>query len=546
MRESFDYIIVGAGSAGCVLAERLSSRPDTHVCLIEAGPSDKSALISTPLGVVGLIGNPKYNWCFETEPEPQLNSRRLFWPRGKTIGGSSSINAMVYIRGHAEDYDEWAEAIGDSRWSYAALLPLFKAHENNERGKDSHHGSGGPLNVADVRDPNPLSDVFIRAAQEAGIPVNKDFNGSEQEGVGMYQVTQKNGERWSSARAFLDAARSRPNLTVLAESQVRRLLLEGKRATGVEVQSAQKGRIRLKCRGEIILSGGAVNSPQLLMLSGIGPRDELEKHGIAVVQELSGVGKNLQDHLDMTVMVNDRSGQGVGLALSFIPRAIGGLFRYLFARRGFMSSNVAEAGGFAKLFPDSKRPEVQFHFLPTFLKDHGRKFMAGFGCTLHVCQLRPKSRGEIGLQSADPLQPPRIAPNYLDHPDDRREAIAAVRMARNIFAAPAFVGINGGEVNPGETIQSDEDILNDIRARAETIYHPVGTCKMGQDAEAVVDSELRVRGIDGLRVADASVMPTLIGGNTNAPCMVIGERAARLILAARDAEPAVVEVASAA
>jgi len=531
--ENFDYIVVGAGSAGCVLANRLSADPSLRVCLLEAGPPDTSWLISMPMGVIGLIGSPKHNWCFETEPEAQLNGRRLFWPRGKTLGGSSSINAMVYIRGHALDYDDWT-GHGGPEWSAARLLPMFKEHENNERGPSPFHGSGGPLNVADVRDPNPLASVFIEAGQQVGIPANPDFNGDAQEGVGLYQVTQKDGRRWSSARAFLDVARSRPNLTVLTNARVTRVLTENGRATGVMLVHNGRPETLHVCR-EVILSGGAVNSPHLLLLSGIGPREELLKHGIPVVHDLPGVGRNLQDHLDMTVMIRDRSKQAIGLALSFTWRAIMGILRYLFARRGFLSSNVAEAGGFARLTTQSERPDVQFHFLPTFLRDHGRKLVPGYGCTLHVCQLRPKSRGTLGLRSADPLADPLIQPNYLSHPDDVRELVQAVRLARRIFAAAAFRDVNGGEVEPGPQALTDEQIVADIRQRAETIYHPAGTCKMGHDAMAVVDGRLRVHGIDGLRVADASIMPTLIGGNTNAPSMVVGEMAARMILADRDA-----------
>ncbi len=527
----FDFVVVGAGSAGCVLADRLSADPSVQVCLIEAGPRDNSALIHTPMGLVGLIGSSKYNWCFDTEPQQYLGNRRLFWPRGKTLGGSSSINAMVYIRGHARDYDEWA-ASGNPGWAWNDLQPLFKEHENNERGPSRMHGAGGPLNVADVRDPNPLASVFIAAGAQAGVPRNTDFNGIEQEGVGFYQVTQKNGKRWSSAKAFLSRTAGRANLTVLTGARATRVITENRRAVGVEIER-HGSRELLRCRREVILCGGAVNSPQLLMLSGIGPRQEIEKHGIKLVHELPGVGQNLQDHLDATVMIRDRSKQSVGLALSFIPRAIVGFFRYLFSGRGFLASNVAESGGFARLAADSERPDVQFHFLPTFLRDHGRKLVAGYGCTLHVCQLRPRSRGYIGLNSADPLADPLIQPNYLQHPDDRAAMIAAVRLARRVFAAPAFAAVNGGEVEPGSAVQSDEQILADIQRRAETIYHPIGTCKMGQDAMAVVDPELRVHGIEGLRVADASIMPTLIGGNTNAPCMIIGEKAARMILAAR-------------
>ena len=537
MNRIFDYIVVGAGSAGCVLADRLSKDAANTVCLIEAGPADTSPLIHMPIGVAGLIGNPKVNWCFQTEPEPQLGARSLYWPRGKTLGGSSSINAMVYMRGHAKDYDDWASEVADPSWSYQSLLPLFMEHEDNQRGGDSYHGVGGPLTVSDIRDANPISSVFIEAGREIGIPVNRDFNGAVQEGVGMHQVTQRNGRRWSSARAFLESARLRSNLTVMTGARVTRVILKDKRAVGVELMKDGALSV-IECTHEVVLSGGAVNSPHLLLLSGIGPREEIERQGIPVQHVLPGVGRNLQDHLDYTVMIRDRSRRSIGLALSFIPRAIVGFFRYLFQKRGFLASNVAEAGGFAKLGPNSERPEVQFHFLPTFLKDHGRKFLLGYGCTLHVCQLRPKSRGYIGLKSADPMADPLILANYLDHPDDAKELIDAVKLTRRILAAPAFKSIHGGEVEPGAHVQTDAEILNDIRKRAETIYHPVGTCKMGRDQMAVVDHELRVIGIEGLRVADASIMPTLIGGNTNAPAMVIGERAARMMLASKKAPAA--------
>jgi len=545
MKSDYDYIVVGAGSAGCVLAERLSRFGVFKVCLIEAGPPDSSPLIHAPMGLVGLIGSRKFNWCFDTEPELAMGGRRLFWPRGKTLGGSSSINAMVYMRGHARDYDEWAEMVNDPSWSYQSLLPIFKAQENNERGADPFHGVGGSLNVADLRDSNPISSVFIEAGKQAGIPENKDFNGAQQEGVGMHQVTQKNGQRWSSARAFLEGARDRSNLTVLTSCRVTRVVLEGKKAVGVELQDAMKRSSRriIRCEHEVILSGGAVNSPQLLLLSGIGPRQDLIKHGIPVRHELPGVGQNLQDHLDITVMIRDRSKASIGLAPSFVFRAILGLFNYIFRKRGFLASNAAEAGGFARLSPKSERPELQFHFLPTFLKDHGRKFLFGYGCTLHVCQLRPKSRGYITLKSADPLVDPLIRANYLDHPDDRHELIQGVKLARRIFAAPAFSHVNGGEMEPGSMVQTDEQILADIRKRGESIYHPVGTCKMGIDQLSVVDTQLRVHGLSGLRVADASVMPKLIGGNTNAPTMAIAEQAARMILEQfDDANAATVEL----
>lgn len=527
----FDYIIVGAGSAGCVLANRLSADPDTRVCLLEAGPEDRSAFLHVPMGIAVLMQTKKHNWCFNTEPEPELGGRSLYWPRGKTLGGSSAINAMIYMRGDGADYDAWA-ALGNRGWGWNDLLPLFRQHENREAstGMDAQHGTGGPLQVAPLRGHNPLSAAFVAAGVVAGIPRNDDFNcGPQREGVGLHEVTQKDGRRCSAASAFLTPVRSRPNLSVLTNAVATRIEFSGKRAVAVHFLHNGVAR-RLCARREIILSGGAVNSPQLLLLSGIGPAAELARHRIAVLHDLPGVGQNLQDHLDITVMCRNSSRQAIGFALSYIPTGIAGFFRYLYKRQGLLTSNLAEAGGFAKTDPTLARPDIQFHFLPTYLNDHGRKFMFGYGYTLHACQLRPKSRGHIGLRSADPLDAPRIAPNYLSHPDDRATMINAVRVCRRIFAAAPFDAHNGGEVAPGAAVASDDQILADIRQRAETIYHPVGTCKMGNDAMAVVDARLRVHGLEGLRVADASIMPTLIGGNTNAPSMVIGEKAAQMIL----------------
>lgn len=525
---SFDYIVVGAGSAGCVVANRLSSF-GRSVCLIEAGPPDSSPLIHIPFGIIGLIREGRHNWGYNTEPQPHLNNRRLYWPRGKTLGGSSSINAMVYIRGNPADYDEWAAA-GNEGWAWRDLLPLFKSMERNERGADVFHGTRGELNVADVRDVNPLSQVFVEAGRECGFYVNPDFNGARQDGVGFYQVTQKNGLRFSSAKAFLKPVKMRDNLTILTGAQVTRVLLEGKRAIGIEVM--QSGTLReIKAKREIVLCGGAINSPQLLMLSGIGPKEELSNHGIPVVHELAGVGKNLQDHLDITLMIRETSGRAISLSPSAIPRMFVDLIRFIFKRRGVLASNASEAGGFVSLAGEpADRPGIQLHFIPSFLRDHGRELTPGYGCTIHACQLRPKSRGEIGLLSGDPLAAPRIQPNYLSHPDDLQAMIDAFALVRRIFSTRAFAEIGGGEDAPGSSVQTQEEIIADIRNRAETIYHPAGTCRMGNDAMAVVDAELRVHGIAGLRVADASIMPTLIGGNTNAPCMVIGEKCAAMII----------------
>jgi choline dehydrogenase len=527
---AFDYIIVGAGSAGCVLANRLSANPDTRVCLLEAGPADNSPVIHTPIGIALLLLTKKYNWYYETEPEPELNNRRMYWPRGKTLGGSSSINAMIYTRGDGSDYDEWA-ALGNTGWSWAEVLPLFKRLENREAGANDFHGIGGELNVAPLRDVNPLSQVFVDAGVAAGIPHVDDFNQHPQPtGVGFFEVTQKDGQRHSAAKAFLAPIRARPNLTVITGVLVSRVTFEGKRATGIEFQEHGQQRT-FTARREVILSGGAINSPQLLLLSGIGPKDDLDRHQIPVVHELPGVGHNLQDHLDITVIVRNRSKLSIGMALSFVPQGIAALIRYLRHKRGFLTSNVAESGGFAKTVPALKKPDVQFHFIPAGMRDHGRKPIFGYAYTTHVCQLRPKSRGHIALRSARPNDPPCIYANYLSHPDDRTTMIEALRLARRVFNAAPFLPHNGGEMFPGPNVVSDEQMLAYIRQNAETIYHPVGSCKMGSDDMAVVDARLRVHGVESLRVVDASIMPTLVGGNTNAPSMMIGEKAAEMILA---------------
>ena len=530
----FDYIIVGAGSAGCLLAERLSANPRTKVCLLEAGPADRSLLIHMPIGIALLSKNKTLNWAFETEPQANLNGRRLFWPRGKTLGGSSSINAMVYIRGHRDDYDAWAEAAGPI-WSYDNVLPLFKAMETNAKfGTCDYHGGNGDLHVCDLPTRNRLSEAFVEAGRELQYPYSADFNAETHEGVGFYQVTQHRGRRWSSARAFLSKARDRPNLRIVTGARATRIILEGRKAVGV-TYSAGGERFDVRTQGEVILSGGAVNSPQLLLLSGIGDAAELNALGIPVVVDLPAVGKNLQDHLDITIMheANDRT--PIGIAPSFIPRALAGAFSYAFLRKGFLTSNVAESGGFIKSSPSRSRPNLQFHFLPTLLKDHGRQIALGYGYTLHVCDLLPKSRGRIGLQSPDPLDDPLIDPNYLSAPEDLETMVAAVRLGRQILSAPSMAAFSKTELVPGPSVQSEAEIIADIRQRAETIYHPVGTCRMGRDSESVVDRSLRVRGVEGLRVVDASIMPTLVAGNTNAPTMMIAERAAGIILGEQEA-----------
>lgn len=526
----FDYVIVGAGSAGCVLANRLSADPAIRVCLLEAGKPDQSVMINTPLGVVGLLGTKTYNWYFNTEPQTKLNNRPLYWPRGKTLGGSSSINAMIYMRGVPEDYDEW-RALGAPGWNWDALFPLFKQLEHNERGSDAWHGADGELNVADLRNPNPLSALFIKAAAESGLASNKDFNGLIQEGAGYYQVTQKNGRRFSAARAFLDAAKTRPNLTIITGAYARKILIDAKIAKGIEAQT-DTGIQRFMATREVILAGGAINSPQLLMLSGIGPRADLARHNIELVHELPGVGQNLQDHLDVCVITKDRSKQAVGVGPGSVIALAKGLREFRKSGSGMFASNAAEAGGFTKITAESTRAEIQFHFLPTMLRDHGRHLTWGYGMTLHCCQLHPKSRGYISLKSNNPMADPLIQPNYLSDDEDLATLLAGLKLGRRIMQAPSLkAAVGSDEIEPGPAVISDAALIAHIRGTAETIYHPVGTCKMGSDPLAVVDDRLRVYGISNLRVADASIMPRVISGNTNAPVMVIGEKASHMILA---------------
>ena len=537
---TYDYIIVGAGSAGCVLANRLSADPAVKVCLLEAGPVDKSPFIRMPIGIIAMMMSKVLNWQYFTEPQKHLNNRRLFWPRGKTLGGSSSSNAMVYTRGHAWDYDHWA-ALGNAGWSYAQVLPLFKRAENHERGADAFHGVGGPLNVAELRSPNVLTGVYVNAAVQAGFVENKDFNGANQEGVSPYEVTQKNGERWSVARAYLHPVLKRPNLTVITEARTSKVLLDGKRARGVTFVKGGK-TVEITATQEVILSGGAINSPQLLMLSGIGPVNELQKHGIAVQHALPGVGQNLQDHLDLMVVHKCTQPVSLGVSASNVLAQVKHLFNYLFQRKGPLTTNGAEGGGFVKSDAQQTIPDLQFHFAAVHLEDHARNLksalstMFGHGYTLHVCDLRPKSRGTIGLKSADPTADARIEPNYLSHPDDMKTMVKGVKAARKVLAAQAFDAYRGVEMFPGRHVQTDAQIEAFVREKAATIYHPVGTCKMGHDAMAVVDDTLKVHGMQGLRVVDASIMPTLVGGNTNAPTVMIAEKASSMILASRSVE----------
>lgn len=528
----YDYVIVGGGSAGCVLANRLSADGRYRVCLLEAGPRDASPFIRMPSGVIALLRSDVYNWKFWTAPQPLMANRRLYWPRGRTLGGSSSINAMCYIRGHSWDYDHWAE-LGNEGWGYADVLPYFKRLENFEPGPDAFHAVGGPLNVARLRHTNPMSAVYLDAARQAGYAYNVDFNGERQEGMGYYHVAQKDGERCSNARAYLRPAEGRGNLDVLTEVRATRILFEGKRAVGVRYFS--KGVYReVHTRREVILSAGAVCSPQLLLLSGVGPAEELRRHAVAMVHELPGVGKNLQDHLDALVSMRSKTRHGFSFHPLSLFRSISGLLQYVFGRRGELTSNIAEVGGFLRTEPSEPIPDLQFHFVPLVNSYHGldlRPLLRYYGYSLLTCDLRPRSRGEIRLASADPLAPPEIDPQHFEDPRDLDKLVIAIRKAREIFAQPAFAEHNAVEMDPGPDVQTDDELRQWLRERAETLYHPVGTCKMGLDAAAVVDARLRVHGLHGLRVVDASIMPTLVGGNTNAPTTMIAEKGADMILA---------------
>lgn len=528
----FDYVIMGGGSAGCVLANRLSADPEIRVMLIEAGPPDTHWTIRMPLAVLLLMRDKLRNWQFQTQPEAQLGNRSLFWPRGRVLGGSSAINGMLYVRGQREDYDHWA-ALGNKGWSYDELLPTFKALENNERGASEYHGADGELCVSDSRMDHPLSDRFLEACRQAGYGQTPDFNGAQQAGAGRFQMTQTGGQRHSASAAFLQPVLDRPNLFVQTNAHVTGLLQDGKRVTGVAYKQKSTDR-HAHAAHEVILCGGTLQSPQTLMLSGIGPKAELDKHGITVRHELSGVGENLQDHADVLVTNADKSNRGIHFGLAGLWQNLRALWAYFRHGRGNATAAV-EAGAFAPVGDEAgERPNVQFHFFPTIIKDHARKFAYHAGYSLHACVLRPKSRGRVGLQSADPLAAPAIETGYFTDRGDMQLMKRAVREARRILGQPAFADARKREEEPGEEVTSDEQLETYIRERAETIYHPVGTCKMGHDASAVVDDRLRVHGMQGLRVADASIMPSLISGNTNATSMLIGERCAQMILAERE------------
>lgn len=517
----YDYIIVGAGSAGCVLAHRLTEDASTRTLLLEAGAPDRPLTMHMPAAFSTWFKS-RYDWAYDTAPQPHLKHRRLYWPRGKVLGGSSTINAMIYTRGNPYDYDHW-QALGNRGWSFADVLPYFTKGEHHESGASTYHGVGGPLHVADLRYTNPLSHAFIAAGVELGLHHNDDFNGPVQEGVGMFQVTQKGGRRHSAATAYLTPARRRRNLTIRTHAHVGRVLFERRRAVGILIMQGNRPQC-LRAAREVLLCAGAVNSPHLLMLSGVGAMASLRRLGIPVVMDLPGVGQNLQDHLTVAVACACR--QPVTMAGA---GTMGDIARYLLRHQGPLTSNIAEAGGFVKTNPEVPAPDLQLFFAPAYYLNHGFGRPEGHSFTVVAALLRPQSRGSITLASTDPFDPPVIHPDYLREAADLQALVEGLRWCRRLTHAAAFEPFRGPEISPGAAAYSDAALIEAIRSSAETCYHPVGTCKMGHDPLAVVDPSLRVHGVEGLRVVDASIMPTIVSGTTNAPTLMIAERAAALI-----------------
>ncbi len=532
-RGAFDYVIVGAGSAGCVLANRLSADPEISVALIEAGPSDQGLLarllVNIPAGVFSTIGSPRYNWLYQFEPDPRVGGKPIFCPRGRILGGSSAINGMIYIRGHRRDYDGWADGGADG-WSYRDVLPYFRKSENREAGANEFHGKGGELNVARQRDPHPISEALMDAAGQLQFSPTSDFNGAEQDGFGHWEVNQRNGERLSASRAFLRPVANRPNLSIVTGALTRRVLIENGRATGVEI--GRRGQVEtIAARREVIVAAGAINSPQLLMLSGVGPAEELRRHGIEVKCDLPGVGENLQDHQDVMLCWSSPGHTLYGYSWRALPWMLAAPFRYLFQRKGPFTSNTVESGGFIRSRPGLEQPDIQILLGPEFMNQN-RSIPKGHGFSFHAQVMQPKSRGRLVLASADPAEKPKLYGNFLSDEggEDLETLVRGFKIVRRLVAAPAMDAYRGEEVFPGPAVATDEEVRRFTRENVGTGFHPAGTCKMGRDRMAVVDPELRVRGVDGLRVIDASIMPTVISGNTNAPVIMIAEKGADMIL----------------
>ena len=541
-RVEFDYIIVGAGSAGCVLANRLTEAPEIKVLLIEAGPADRSIFIHMPSAFAYPLAGTKNNWAYETEPEPGMDGRRMSCPRGRVLGGSSSINGMVYIRGHAMDYDHWAAAKGLERWSYAHCLPYFRKAETRRQGPDDYHGGSGPLHVTTGAMKNPLYRAFIEAGVEAGYARTEDLNGYRQEGLGPMDGTIYRGRRWSAAMAYLRPARARPNLEVRSGSLVLRVLFEGTRAIGVEF-AQNRSVVRARARREVIVAGGAINSPQILMLSGIGPADALRGLGIAPIADVPGVGENLQDHVETYVQHACTQPITLYSTQNLLAKGIIGV-EWLLFHTGLGATNHFESGGFVRSRAGVRHPDLQYHFLPIAIAYDGKAKVDQHGFQAHVGPMRPSSKGWIRLRSGDPRQPPRMQFNYMTTEGDRREFRDGVTLTREIFAQSAFDPFRGPELSPGPTVTTDAEIDAHLRRKAESAFHPSCSCKMGADTDpmAVVDGDLRVRGTEGLRVVDASVMPAVVSGNLNAPTIMIGEKAADIVLGRPPLPPTTVPV----
>ena len=526
-KQEFDYIIIGGGSSGCVLAGRLSENPQLSVCLLEAGGAGDGWKVEVPCAAVISIPTKINNWAFETVPQQGLNGRKGYQPRGKCLGGSSAINAMVYIRGHRQDYDDWS-ALGNTGWSYDEVLPYFIKSENNQRIKNQYHGNHGPLSVIDLHSDNPLQKKYIAAAQEQGYRILDDFNGEEQEGLGVYQVTHINGERCSSARAYLFPHRDRKNLTVETHAQTQRILIENGVAVGVEYK--QNGQLKqIRARREVLLSAGAMQSPQILMLSGIGDQHELVEHGIEVKKHLPGVGKNFHDHPDFIFGYKVREIQGTfGLSIPGSIDLLKQIGRYRKERRGLLTTNFAECGGFIKSSPEQKLPNLQLHFVIALVDNHARTLHTGHGISCHVCLLNPKSRGTIKISGSSMDDPLLIDPNFYGEESDLEEMVKGFKLTQTLMQSEAFKSMIKEDLFTAN-VHTDEEIRQVLRDRSDTVYHPVGSCKMGVDDMAVVDPRLRVYGIQNLRVVDASIMPKVVNGNTNAPAIMIAEKAVDMI-----------------